>query len=79
MGDQFSKWYEAVPMQNQEATTVAKSSVDCWFSRIGCPTNFHSDKGTNFMSNLFKIMCKELGIDCTSATAYHPQVNAMIE
>ena len=47
-------------MQNQEATTVAKSSVDCWVSRFGCPANFHSDKGTNFMSNLLKIMCKEL-------------------
>ena len=66
-------------MQNQEATTVAKSFVDCWVSRFGCPANLHSDKGTNFMSNLFKDMCKELGIDRTSTTAYHTQGNAMIE
>ena len=79
IGDQFSKWYEAVPMQNQEATTVAKSFVGCWVSRFGCPANLHSEKGTNFMSNLFKNMCKELGIDRTSTTAYHPQGNAMIE
>ena len=79
LGDQFSKWYEAVPMQNQEATTVAKYFVDCWVSRFGCPWNLHSDKGTNFMSNLFKSMCKELGNDRTSTTAYPPQGNAMIE
>ena len=29
IGDQFSKWYEAILMQNQEAKTVAKSFVDC--------------------------------------------------
>ena len=79
IGDQFSKWYEAVPMQNQEATTLAKCFVDCWVLRFGCPANLHSDKGTNYMSNLFKNMCKELGIDRTSTTAYHPQGNAMIE
>ena len=79
IGDQFSRWYEAVPMQNLEATTVAKSFVGCWFSRFGCPANLHSDKGTNFMSNIFKYMCKELGNYCTSTTAYHPEGNAMIE
>ena len=55
-GDQFPKWYEAAPMQNQEATTVAKFFVDCWVSRFGCPANLHSDRGANFMSNLVKNM-----------------------
>ena len=79
IGDQFSKWYEAVPMQNQEAKTVAISFVDCWVSRLGCPANLRSDKGTDLMSNLFKNMYKGLGIDRLSKTPYHPQVNAMIE
>ena len=48
-------------------------------SRFGCPANLHSDKGRNFMSILFKNMRKELGIDRTSTTAYHPQGNAVIE
>ena len=67
-------------MQNQEATTVAKSFVGCHVSGFGCPENLHSDKGTNFMSDLFKNMCKELGIDCTSTTApLPPQGNGMID
>ena len=41
--------------------------------------NLHSDKGSNVLSNLFKNMCKLLGINRTLATAYHPQGNAMIE
>ena len=79
IGDQFTKWYEAIPMSNQEASTVAKAFVNVWVSRFGCPANLHSDKGSNFMSNLFKNMCKELGINRTSTTSYHPQGNAMIE
>ena len=70
IGDQFTKWYEAIPMSNQEASTVAKAFVNVWVSRFGCPANLHSDKGSNFMSNLFKNMCEELGINRTSTTAY---------
>ena len=66
-------------MSNQEASTVAKVFVNVWVSRFGCPANLHSDKGSNFMSNLFKNMCKELGINRTSTTDYHLQRNAMIE
>ena len=66
-------------MQYQEATTVANFFVDCWVSGFGCPVILHSDKGTNFTSNLFKYMCKELGIDRNSTTAFHHQGNAMIE
>ena len=77
--DQFTKWYEAIPTSNQEASTEAKAFVNVWISKIGCPANLHSDKGSNFMSNLFKNMCKELGFNRTSTTAYHPQGNAMIE
>ena len=79
IGDQFTKWYEAVPMPNQEATTVAKAFTESWVSRFGCPANLHSDKGSNFMSNLFKNLCKELGIARTSTTSFHPQGNAIME
>ena len=67
IGDQFTKWYEATPMSNHEISTVAKAFVNVWVSRFGCP------------ASLFKNLCRELGINRTSATAYHPQGNAMIE
>ena len=79
IGDQFTKWYEAIPMSNKEASTVAKAFVNVWVSTFGCPANLHSNKGSNFMSNLFKNMCKVLGINRTSTTAYHTQGNAIIE
>ena len=67
-GDQFIKWYEAIPMSNQEASTVAEAFVNVCVSRFGCPANLHSDKGSNFMSNR---MCKELEINRTSTTVNH--------
>ena len=79
IGDQLTKWYEAVPMSNQEDSTVARAFVNVWVSRFGCPANLHSNKGSNFMSNLFKNMSKGLGTNKTSTTAYHPQGNAMRE
>ena len=77
--DQFSKWYEAVALPNREAKTVSRAFVEHWIVRFGCPVNLHSDQGSNFMSNLFRSLCSELGIQRTSTTSYHPQGNAMIE
>ena len=34
IGDQFIKWYEAIPMSNQEASTVAKAFVNVWFQGL---------------------------------------------
>ena len=58
---------------------VPKAFVNKWVSRVGFPANLHCDKGSNFMSNLFKNMCKKLAINSTSTTAYNRQGNAMIE
>ena len=79
IGDQFSKWYEAVAMPNQKAKTVAKAFVEHWIVGFGCPVNLNSDQGSNFMSKLFRSLCSELGIQRKSTTSYHPQGNAMIE
>ena len=79
IGDHVSKWYEAIPHQNQEATTVAKALIDNLISCFDCPANLHSDKGSNFMPHLFKILCSVLRIDITSKTSLHLRGNAMFE
>ena len=79
IADQFSKWYEAVALPNQDAKTVAKAFVEQWIVRFGCPVKLHSDQGSNFIPKLFRSLCSELGIQRKSTTSYHPQENAMIE
>ena len=71
MGDHSSKWYEAVRMPNQEAKTVAGALVETWISRFGCPVNLHSDKGTNFMSQLVRDLCRILSIQRTYRSSVH--------
>ena len=77
--DQFTKWYEAIPISNEEASMVAKAFLNVWFSRFGCPANLLSDEGSSFMLNLSKNICKELGFNRTSTKTCNPQRNAMID
>ena len=54
IGDQFKKWYEAIPVPDQTAVTTANALVDHWIRRFGCPRIPHSDQGRNFESKLFE-------------------------
>ena len=58
-----------------EACTVAKILVD----EVLCRFGIHSDQGRQFESNLFREMCKLLGIEKTRTTPYHPQSDGMVE
>ena len=77
--DQFSKRHEAVGKPNQEAQTAARALVETCITNFGCPLNFHSDKGTNFMYELFRELCRFLGIKRTSTTFFHLEENTRIE
>ena len=73
VGDYFSKWMEAYPIEDQQAETVAAKLVQEFVCRFGVPLELHSDQGRNFESSVFKGMCKILGIAKTRTTAYNPK------
>ena len=79
VGDYFTKWTEAYPIPNQEAITIARKLVDEFVCRFGAPETLHTDQGRNFESNLFKELCRLLGIVKTRTSAYHPEGDGMIE
>ena len=70
--DRYTRWPEAIPLQNIEALTVARAFVHNWVSRFGVPSNVTSDRGTQFTSELWSSMCKLLGTKLHPMTAYHP-------
>lgn len=72
LGDYFTKWIEAYPLEDQKAETVAEVIVTKFISRFGVPLQIHSDQGRNFEAAVFQEMCKLLGIDKTRTTALHP-------
>ncbi|GBM48620.1 Transposon Ty3-I Gag-Pol polyprotein [Araneus ventricosus] len=77
--DYFTKWPEAIPIPDQEASTVAEELVRSWISGYGVPMILHSDQGTNFNSALFTELCNLLGILKTRTTALHPESDGMVE
>ena len=79
IGDQFTKWYEAIPMSHHEVSTQAKAFLKVLIIKFSSPANLRYERGGNFLSRLFKSMCKELEINKTSTTASHPHGNATIE
>ncbi len=79
VADYFTKWPEAYPLPNQEATTVAEALVKEFVCRFGVPREIHSDQGRNFESKVFSEMCRLLGMKKTRTTALHPQSDGMVE
>ncbi|GFT54260.1 retrovirus-related Pol polyprotein from transposon 412 [Trichonephila clavipes] len=77
--DYFTKWPEAYPIPDQEASTVAEVLVQHWISRFGVPLQLHSDQGRNFDSAVCKRLCEILAIDKTRTRALHPQSDGMVE
>jgi transposase InsO family protein len=76
--DKFSKWIEAVPITNQEATTAVKFFESIIY-RYGVPNSIITDNGTNFTSGEFQEFTKELGIKIKYASVAHPKSNGQVE
>ena len=79
VGDYFTKWMEAYPIPNQEATTIASKLVNEFICRFSVPRQLHSDQGAQFESKVITEICKLLHIDKTRTTPYHPQSDGLIE
>ena len=76
--DYATRYPDAVPLRNQEATTVADALMEI-FSRVGVPRELLSDQGTNFMSALITELCRLLQVRKLCSTPYHPEGNGLVE
>lgn len=77
--DRFTRWPEVIPLENQEAETVARAFYTHWISRFGTPLIITTDQGRQFESNLFKYLGYLTGTNHLRTTAYHPSANGMVE
>ena len=77
--DRFTRWPEAVPIQNAEATTCARALLRIWIARFGVPDSITSDQGPQFTSGLWRELHNVLGCSNKHTTVYHPQSNGMVE
>lgn len=77
--DPFTKWFEAFPVPNMEAETVAKVAVREIICRFGTPWALHSDQGRTFESRVMVEVARGLGMEKMCTTPYNPQADRQVE
>ena len=77
--DRFTRWPEAIPIKDIETTTIALAYTQNWVARYGVPTLMTSDRGPQFVSDLWSALSTLLGTSLQPTTAYHPQANGLVE
>jgi len=77
--ESLSKWVEAIPVPNQEASTIADALFTHIFSRFGACTSILSDLGRNFCSALVNRLCELFAIKRTHTSSYRPSTNGQCE
>nr|CAH7756717.1 unnamed protein product [Callosobruchus chinensis] len=68
---ELTKYVEAYALLHKDSETVAKAFVQNFILRYGIPQNIATDKRSEFLSHLFKDICKLLNITQLNSTAYH--------
>ncbi|GFR68183.1 Pol polyprotein [Elysia marginata] len=77
--DRFTRWPEAVPLPDADASSCATALLHHWVAQFGVPEDLTSDRGRQFTSSLWTQPNNLLGIEANTTTAYHPQANGMVE
>ena len=77
--DRFTRWPEAIPINDTSATGCARALIANWIARFGVPMDMSSDRGAQFTSELWAAVAGLLGTTLHHTTAYHPQANGLVE
>ena len=77
--DRFTRWPEAFPISDTSTRGVARTLIAGWISRFGTPAVLVSDRGPQFVSQLWTDIAQLLGVQLRQTNAYHPQSNGMVE
>uniref|UniRef100_A0A3B3HIS5 Integrase catalytic domain-containing protein n=1 Tax=Oryzias latipes TaxID=8090 RepID=A0A3B3HIS5_ORYLA len=78
--DRFSKMAHFIPLpQLPTATGTADIMVNHIFRHHGIPVDIVSDRGPQFISQVWKAFCTALGATVSLTSGYHPQSNGQAE
>ncbi|KAL0170543.1 hypothetical protein M9458_035139, partial [Cirrhinus mrigala] len=78
--DRFSKSCRLIPLKGlPTAMETALALFNHVFRVYGLPEDIVSDRGTPFTSQVWKAFCKQLDINVSLTSGYHPQSNGQVE
>ena len=76
--DRLTRYPDAIPMQDATSQSCARALLE-WISRFGMCVRVTSDRGRQFISELWKELWKFFGVDHAIVCAYMPQQNGIVE
>lgn len=77
--DRFTRWPEAYVLADISARTVAKTFMEQYIPRFGCPLRITTDQGAQFNSKLFAELTTFIGTHHIKTAPYNPKANGMVE
>lgn len=73
-----TRFPEVIPVRSITSKVITNVLIKL-FTKYGIPRVIQSDRGTNFTSELFSQVMKELGVVQYLSTAYHPESQGALE
>ena len=77
--DSHTRYVEVFATKDQTKETVAKLLADQIIARHSAPKELLSDRGTAFMSDLVRSLCKAMNIKKIFTSSYHPATDGLVE
>lgn len=77
--DHFTKWVEIFAIPDQTAATTASVILNEVIARYGAPLSIHSDRGSNYESQIFHELCQLMEIKKTRTSVRNPKGNGQAE
>ncbi|KIH60390.1 integrase core domain protein [Ancylostoma duodenale] len=77
--DSFSKFIIAEPIADQKANTTAQIFMNRFVARFGLPEMLVTDQGSNYMSDIFRTLLRNLNVQHRTSTPYHHESNGQVE
>ena len=79
IGDIFSKYIAAIPLQDQTAPVIVDALLQHWIFVHGTPFYILSDQGTNVDGNVMREICTTLSIEKRHCSSYYSQGNCFTD
>ena len=79
LSDYFTRWRDALPIQNGSAEIIAEILEERVFFYLGVPERIHTDQRARFESRLMAKLCALWGVRKSHTNPYHPQANEVVD